>query len=214
MEYITHEKTIQILTDQAKIEGSLHLIPKSTKLVIFAHGSGSSRFSPRNLYIAKFLQKHNLSTLLFDLLTSQEESKDNVTMEYRFNIELLTQRLIRVTKWSIENLNNSIGYFGSSTGAAAAFKAAAILKDVKAIVSRGGRPDLAIDTIENVQAASLLIVGGNDPDVLTLNQKAYERLKCKKKLVIISGASHLFEEPNKLEDVANLSEKWFTKYLK
>ena len=194
-------------------------MPSATRgVVLFAHGSGSSRFSPRNQYVAKALNKAGLATLLIDLLTKEEEDIDTSTAEFRFDIDLLSQRLIGATKWLRENpttRNLAFGYFGASTGAAAALIAAAkIPEEIKAVVSRGGRPDLAVDYLQKVKAPTLLIVGGNDPTVLDLNKKALVRLSVLKKLEIVSGASHLFEEPGKLEEVAKLSADWFLAHLK
>lgn len=211
----SNEKNVQIILKEGKIEGSLHIVNSSKKLIIFAHGSGSSRFSPRNLFVAKILRENNFSTLLFDLLTTQEESKDNLTQEYRFDIPLLTKRLIEITRWSMAHFQGTLGYFGASTGSAAAFMAAASLKDeIKAIVSRGGRPDLALNVMGQISSPALLIVGGNDLEVIKLNQEALAKIKCTKKLEIIQGASHLFEEPNKLEEVSTLAVKWFKKYVR
>lgn len=220
MDYLPeeNEQSIEILVDHSKITGTL-IIPQNAKgIVIFAHGSGSSRHSPRNKFVAKILQENNLATLLFDLLTSKEEAIDNITAEYRFNIELLSQRLLLVTEWILKNeltKKLKIGFFGASTGASATLIAASFLKDkIKAIVSRGGRPDLAKEKLYKVISPTLLIVGGNDLTVIELNKMAYDMLKCEKILEIIPGASHLFEEPNKLEEVAKLASSWFKKHLK
>ena len=189
-------------------------IPENAKgLVIFSHGSGSSRFSPRNNFVANILNQQGLATLLLDLLTEREDEN----YETRFNIDLLTQRLIAATKWvqlQKETESLSLGYFGASTGAASAIGAAAFfMDDIKAIVSRGGRPDLALDKIPKVTASTLFIVGGKDSAVLELNIKAYAKMECEKKIETIPGASHLFEEPGKLEKVAELSASWFKKWL-
>lgn len=205
---------VKISTGQLILEGILDL-PKNPKgLVLFAHGSGSGRDSPRNQYVAKVLQDGQIGTLLFDLLTEEEDS----IYENRFNIELLTDRLIAATDWIKANpktKNLSLGYFGASTGAAAALNAATQLPDrIHAVVSRGGRPDLAQDSLLKVQAPTLLIVGENDPQVLLLNQDAYQKLKGPKKLEIIPGATHLFEEAGTLEKVARLATQWFKKYLR
>jgi pimeloyl-ACP methyl ester carboxylesterase len=182
-------------------------------LVIFAHGSGSSRLSPRNNYVAKILTEHHIATVLTDLLTASEDSK----RENRFNIALLTDRLIKVTELALEQSslqNLPVGYFGASTGAAAALQAAALVQSaVKAVVSRGGRPDLATQALQEVTAATLLIVGSLDPDVIELNKQAYTMLTCKKEMKIIEGASHLFEEPGKLHQVAQLAAEWFEQNL-
>jgi putative phosphoribosyl transferase len=182
-------------------------------LVIFAHGSGSSRLSPRNNYVAKILTEHHIATVLTDLLTASEDSK----RENRFNIALLTDRLIKVTELALEQSslqNLPVGYFGASTGAAAALQAAALVQNaVKAVVSRGGRPDLAKQALPEVTAATLLIVGSLDPDVIELNMQAFAMMKCKKEMKIVEGASHLFEEPGKLHQVAQLAAEWFEQNL-
>jgi len=182
-------------------------------LVIFAHGSGSSRLSPRNNYVSKILTEHHIATVLTDLLTAAEDRK----RENRFNIALLTDRLIKVTELALQQSSLQylpVGYFGASTGAAAALQAAALLQDaVKAVVSRGGRPDLAIQALPEVTAATLLIVGSLDPDVMELNRQAFAMMKCKKEMKVIEGASHLFEEPGKLHQVAQMSAEWFEQNL-
>lgn len=189
-------------------------IPENAKgLVIFSHGSGSSISSPRNNFVADVLSEANIASLLFDLLTEEEDS----VYENRFNIELLTKRLIDAVKWTKtqQNIKNlKIGLFGASTGSASALKAAArIGSAIKAVVSRGGRPDLAIDEIEAVKSPTLLIVGGEDLQVIELNKLALNKLKTAKKLEIVSGATHLFEEPGTLEKAAELAKDWFKKYL-
>jgi len=196
-----------------QLEGDLVLPAEAKSLVLFAHGSGSSRHSPRNRHVAEVLQQAGIGTLLFDLLTPQEDAlADN-----RFDIELLTRRLIAATQDLRERpqtSNLALGYFGASTGAAAALQAAAELgPQIRALVSRGGRPDLAMEVLDRVQAPTLLIVGGYDDAVITWNQEAYERLRCTKRLEIVPGATHLFEEPGKLETVAGLARDWFEKYL-
>jgi len=182
-------------------------------LVVFAHGSGSSRHSPRNQYVAGALREAGLGTLLFDLLTAEEEQAEAQTRHLRFNIPFLAERLVGVTRWALEHTGSrelSIGYFGSSTGAAAALVAAAELGDaISTVVSRGGRPDLAGDALEQVKAPTLLMVGGEDYDVIKLNEEAYSRLACEKALRIIPGASHLFEEPGTLENAAGIAAEWF-----
>ena len=201
------EKLVKISTDSVEIEGILNLPENAKSVVVFAHGSGSSRFSPRNNFVAGVLQKAGLGTLLFDLLTEEEDA----VYENRFNIDLLVDRLAAATKWLVKGHKNiKISYFGASTGAAAALQAAAEI-DVNAVVSRGGRPDLA-KNLQKVKAPTLLIVGGYDDVVIELNRKAYGQIKAKKKLVIVPGATHLFEEPGKLEDVARLAKEWFVKY--
>ena len=215
---IEQEHAVRIPVDRVTIEGILSIPPATRGVVLFAHGSGSSRFSPRNQYVAKALNKAGLATLLIDLLTKEEEEIDMQTGEFRFDIDLLSQRLIGATKWLRENpttRNLAFGYFGASTGAAAALIAAAKLPaEIKAVVSRGGRPDLALDYLPKVKAPTLLIVGGDDQTVLDLNRKAMARLSSLKKLEIVPGASHLFEEPGKLEEVAKLSAEWFLAHLK
>lgn len=186
------------------------MIPKhAVGLVIFAHGSGSSRKSPRNRMVAEELNQAGHATLLFDLLTEEEDAD----YEMRFNIELLTQRLVEVAKY-FEKEKLKLGFFGASTGAAAALKAAAELGiKVTAVVSRGGRPDLAGSSLQKVTAPTLLIVGGEDTQVIQLNQQAYDELNCDKKMAIIEGASHLFEEPGTLVQAAHLAVKWFSKFF-
>ncbi|MEB8344839.1 alpha/beta hydrolase [Flavobacteriaceae bacterium KMM 6898] len=205
--------TLEIPVKNVILEGTLILPEDALGLVIFSHGSGSSRLSPRNNYVAEVLQKNGLGTLLFDLLTKKEDD----IYETRFNIELLTQRLIEVTEWLQKHAptkNLKKGYFGASTGAASALRAAAFFGNaIGAVVSRGGRPDLAMEELTKVRAPTLLLVGGWDHMVIELNESAYEKLKCKRKLEIIPEASHLFEEPGKLKDVAIRSSKWFNKWL-
>lgn len=207
------EKLIHVEQEDISLEGMLKIPPSSKGIVLFAHGSGSSRFSPRNNFVADILNEAGLATLLIDLLSKQEDS----IYQTRFNIALLAQRLEMVVRWlekQQETKHLMIGLFGSSTGAAAAFEVAASLKEkIHAIVSRGGRPDLAMDILESVTAPSLFIVGGNDFGVIDLNQEAYNRLICAKKFEIIPSATHLFEEPGCLEDVAHLATDWFLKYL-
>jgi len=214
---IHHETAVKITIGNAIVEGNL-IVPLGAKgVVLFAHGSGSSRFSPRNQYVAKEFNKARIGTLLFDLLTKEEEEEDIVTTEYRFNIDLLSERLIEATQWiknDPQTKNLTFGYFGASTGAAAALIAAAKLpNDIAAVVSRGGRPDLAADYLSSVMAPTLLLVGGLDTVVIELNRQAMKQMSAEKKLVIIPGATHLFEEPGKLEEVAKLSTDWFLRYL-
>mgnify|MGYP001225571659 CR=1 FL=1 len=202
----------------AKLAGELVLPDEASGLVIFAHGSGSSRHSPRNQAVARRLQKANLGTLLFDLLTAEEEQAEAYTRHLRFNIPFLTDRLVAVTRWALDRATTrdiNVGYFGSSTGAAAALTAAAQLKDqIGAVVSRGGRPDLAADVLHQVVAPTLLIVGKEDAPVIPLNEDAYTRLlNCEKALRLIPGASHLFEEEGKLELVADIASEWFSNHL-
>ena len=207
------EKTIFINDGEKIIEGSL-TVPEGAKgIVVFAHGSGSSRYSIRNNYVATVIRKHNLATFLLDLLTPEEDAD----YSKRFDIDLLAHRLSIATKWLQKQQNTKnlkIGYFGASTGAAAAIQSAAEnISTIKAIVSRGGRPDLAMPYLYKISAPTLLIVGGNDEVVIELNSEAYNNLKCDKKLEIVKGATHLFEEPGTLEQVAILAEQWFDKYL-
>jgi dienelactone hydrolase len=208
---------VQIPAGREVLSGNL-TIPENTKaLVLFAHGSGSSRYSPRNQFVARILNHASLGTLLFDLLTPEEEALDTYTREHRFNIGLLAERLIHATKWARqqqETRDLHIGYFGSSTGGAAALVAAAELpQNVGAVVSRGGRPDLAGAALPIVKAPTLLIVGGNDDIVIELNEKARDQMRCEVKLEIIPGATHLFEEPGALEKVAKLASDWFAAHL-
>ena len=193
-------------------------VPKGVEsIVIFAHGSGSGRYRKRNQYVASVLNQANMATLLFDLLTPEEESIDEDTREYRFNIPLLAERLVLVKEWLLsepEYSHFAVGFFGASTGAAAALIAAAKSpKSIKAVVSRGGRPDLAEDYLARVKAPTLLIIGGEDDEVIKLNEYAYQQLKGEKLMQIIPGASHLFEEPGTLEQAAACAGKWFSKYL-
>ena len=207
------EQLVHIPVNSMRLEGSLALPRQSPGLVVFAHGSGSSRFSPRNNFVARILREAGIGTLLMDLLTEEEDE----VYQTRFNIDLLTERLLLATNWlqkqpSTKNL--VIGYFGASTGAAAALKAAAVKgSKIRAVVSRGGRPDLAEEALSHVQSPTLLIVGGNDDIVIKLNREAYSRLTGKKQLVIVPGATHLFEEPGTLEEVARLAKDWFKQYL-
>jgi putative phosphoribosyl transferase len=214
-----HEVRNVVITIDVRniIEGSL-TIPKEPKgIVIFAHGSGSSRYSPRNKYVARVLNESGIATLLVDLLTSEEEKIDNITREHRFDIKLLSRRLIAATDWLLRSTELSklkVGYFGASTGAAAALVAAVERANlVYAVVSRGGRPDLATsDILVRIEAPTLLIVGENDKEVIDLNEKALKQLtkiEKKKKLVTIPRATHLFEEPGALEEVAKHASGWF-----
>jgi len=205
---------VGIRVGEALLHGDLEVSSETDGIVIFAHGSGSSRLSPRNRSVATFLRQRGLGTLLFDLLTSEEECSDAVTREYRFDIAFLAQRLIAVTDWLAEQAPaHALGYFGASTGAAAALVAAAEQPRIRAVVSRGGRPDLAAGALEHVTAATLLIVGGNDPEVLVLNKSAFVRLACEKELAVVPGATHLFTEPGALEAVAEHAAAWFSRHL-
>lgn len=205
--------SVIIPVNHIQLEGDLNIPENPKGVVIFSHGSGSSRFSPRNRMVAKWLHEQGFATLLFDLLTEAEDQ----TYKNRFDIELLTERLIAATKCAQkrkETKGLNIGYFGASTGAASALFAAAELGDtIKAVVSRGGRPDLAIGALGEVKAATLLIVGGLDAGVIELNQQAFEKLAGEKELQIVPGATHLFEEPGKLEKVAKLAGEWFSSHL-
>jgi dienelactone hydrolase len=207
----------QIQAGRAVLPGNLHLPEGAGALVLFAHGSGSSRHSPRNQFVARTVNDAGLGTLLFDLLTQEEEAIDMRTRELRFNIHLLAERLVHATKWAKQQPQTCdlrIGYFGSSTGGAAALVAAVdVPQDVGAVVSRGGRPDLAGEALPKVQAPTLLIVGGNDDIVIELNEQARDRMRCEVKLEIIPGATHLFEEPGALEKVAQLASDWFVKHI-
>lgn len=208
---------IAIPINNESIRGDLKLVDNSNALIIFAHGSGSSRFSKRNQYVAHLFNQAQFSTFLFDLLTEQEDEIDQMTIQFRFDIPLLASRLIIVSEW-LETMNEtkhlSVGYFGASTGAAAALIAAAkIPKKVSAIVSRGGRPDLAIDYLNEVQAPTLLIVGELDYEVIALNELAYKHLHCTKKIYIVPGATHLFEESGTLDQAANVAINWFAEFL-
>lgn len=212
-----HAKEISIpLPGKKTLQGILSIPKNAVKIVVFAHGSGSGRHSPRNQLVARFLAEEHLATLLLDLLTPQEEAIDLETRELRFNIPLLADRLSAVTTWLLQNKETehlSIGYFGSSTGAAAALIAAAENQGkVAAVVSRGGRPDLAAPKLPEVKSPTLLIVGGNDYGVIELNQEALNLLQCEKRMEIVPNATHLFEEPGTLEEVAHLASWWFKQH--
>lgn len=199
------------------LQGNLTLPASAGGIVLFAHGSGSSRSSPRNQQVASVLNEANIATLLMDLLTGDEKVQDALTAHWRFNIPLLAERMMGATDWVHANLqtrNLVIGYFGASTGAAAALVAAADRgKVVRAVVSRGGRPDLAGPSLAGVRAPTLLIVGGNDQPVINMNREALTQLTTTKRLDVIPGATHLFEEPGALEQVAVLARDWFQQYL-
>lgn len=209
---------VSIELKDAVLGGELSVPPNALGLVLFAHGSGSSRHSPRNQYVAGVLRARQVGTLLFDLLTAEEEQAEAFTRHLRFNIVLLANRLTEVTRWTLARtspLELNLGYFGSSTGAAAALTAAAGLgAGVRAVVSRGGRPDLASDALPEVTASTLLIVGGDDTSVIPLNEMALGRLRCEKGLRIVAGATHLFEEPGTLEIMADLAADWFVNHLR
>ena len=208
-----HLEEVQIQAGPAALSGNLSIPENATALVLFVHGSGSSRHSPRNQFVARTLNNAGLATLLFDLLTPEEEAIDARTAELRFNIKLLAKRLVHATNWAKQQQQTRdlrIGYFGSSTGGGAALVAAAERpQDIGAVVSRGGRPDLAGEALPKVQVPTLLIVGGDDDIVIELNEQARDRMRCEVKLEIIPGATHLFEEPGALERVAQLASDWF-----
>jgi len=207
------ERLIQVQSGEVQLEGMLGIPEGAKGVVLFAHGSGSGRFSPRNQYVARVLREGGIGTLLIDLL-EEWESDDRRKV---FDIDLLAERLLSATEWlqhDDQTTDLAIGYFGASTGAAAALQAAAKEDDrIKAIVSRGGRPDLAIEYLPRVKSPTLLIVGGNDWPVISMNQQAYDALPGIKEMVIIPGATHLFEEPGALEEVARLARDWFAEYL-
>jgi dienelactone hydrolase len=208
---------VHIQAGRAVLSGNLTIPQKAVALVLFSHGSGSSRHSPRNQFVARTLNDAGLATLLFDLLTQEEEAIDMHTREYRFNVGLLAERLVDATRWAKQQKQTRdlpVGYFGSSTGGGAALAAAGeIPQDVDAVVSRGGRPDLAGEALLKVQGPTLLIVGGNDDIVIELNEMARDQMRCEVKLEIVPGATHLFEEPGALEKVAKLASDWFNAHL-
>ncbi len=207
---------VAVAVGAATLRGLVRIPPQACGLVIFAHGSGSGRLSPRNNYVAERLGSAGLATLLVDLLTAEEEQIDSLTAELRFDIPLLTERLNGVTAWARRHppfQGLAIGYFGASTGAAAALAAAARVPGIGAVVSRGGRPDLAGADLARVRAATLLIVGGDDPTVLDLNRAALVQLGCEARLEVIPRATHLFEEPGALEQVAALASDWLASHL-
>jgi dienelactone hydrolase len=214
---LTKANEIQVNAGSVSLNGELKVPEKATGIVLFAHGSGSSRHSPRNQYVARVIHDAGVGTLLFDLLTREEEVIDNYTREFRFDINLLARRLVAATKWLAgEKATSHLrpGYFGSSTGGGAALVAAAELgEEIAAVVSRGGRPDLAGKALGRVTAPTLLIVGGLDEPVIRMNQHAYDQLNCEKELKIIPGATHLFAEAGKLEAVASLAATWFLQHL-
>lgn len=207
------EQPMKVELAAVTLDGVLAIPERAKGVVLFAHGSGSSRLSPRNAYVATVLQQAGLGTLLFDLLTREEESD----YKRRFDINLLAQRLVQATHWLAarpEVQGKGLGYFGASTGAAAALQGAARLGEtIKAVVSRGGRPDLAMPFLKMVLAPTLLIVGGLDSDVLELNRQAFTSLAAAKELAVVPGATHLFEEPGTLDQVADLAQKWFSRHL-
>lgn len=211
------DREITLPLGDVTLTGALAVPAGANAIVLFAHGSGSSRFSPRNRAVAEVLGHAGLATLLFDLLTREEETSEAHTGHLRFNIPFLAERLAQTTRWlhaqpALETM--AVGYFGASTGAGAALVAASRLPQlVRAVVSRGGRPDLAAEALAQVHAPTLLIVGGNDPQVLALNQQALGMLPGERRLEVVSGATHLFEEPGALDQVADLAREWFTRYL-
>jgi dienelactone hydrolase len=212
------ERLVHVEAGPVTLEGNLGLPETALGVVVFAHGSGSSRHSPRNRYVAEALQAGGLGTLLLDLLTPEEEAVDVRTGHLRFDIGLLAERLVGATEWLARQGDTRelrVGYFGASTGGGAALVAAAARPDaVGAVVSRGGRPDLAGSALARVRAPTLLIVGGDDVPVIAMNQAALGELACEKRLTIVPGATHLFEEPGALEQVARLAREWFQRYLR
>lgn len=216
--WITGERQVLVPSGPLELEGVLSLPPRTEGLVLFAHGSGSSRHSPRNQFVARYLQKGRLGTLLFDLLTPHEERIDEITREYRFNLDLLARRLMAAVRWAAQEPSTRflpLGLFGASTGAAAALMVAAEPGiRIDAVVSRGGRPDLAEDALSHVQAPTLLIVGELDREVIELNRSALEQMtRCQRDLRIVKGATHLFEEPGALRIVAAHASEWFRLHL-
>lgn len=211
------ERLVRVAAGPMMLEGNLNLPEGARGIVLFAHGSGSSRHSPRNRYVAQLLNQASFATLLVDLLTAEEEAIDLRTAQLRFDIGFLAERLAGVTDWLVRHPDPQplqIGYFGASTGAAAALVAAAERPAaIGAVVSRGGRPDLAGPYLPRVRAPTLLIVGGNDFQVIELNRAAFAQLRCEKELAIVPGATHLFEEPGALDQVAQLAREWFQQYL-
>lgn len=210
------DRSILIEANAVVLPGLVDIPDDARGLVLFAHGSGSSRFSPRNNYVAQALREAHVGTLLFDLLTAEEERLDEETRDLRFDILLLTRRLVAATHWAQarpELSHLALGYFGASTGAAAALCAAACTPAIRAVVSRGGRPDLAGSALAEVRAPTLLIVGGWDQEVLALNRHALAQLACEARLEIVPGATHLFEEPGTLEQAASLAARWFVRHL-
>jgi putative phosphoribosyl transferase len=211
------EREVQVPVGAVELEGNLRIPDDAQGIVLFAHGSGSDRHSPRNRYVAEALHEANLATLLIDLLTPEEEEEDLRTRHLRFDIRLLADRLAGATDWLLETpdtQNLRVGYFGASTGAGAALVAAAERTEaVGAVVSRGGRPDLAGEALPCVTAPTLLIVGGEDEPVIGMNREALVRIRSEKELAVVPGATHLFEEPGKLEEVARLAANWFVQHL-
>jgi len=213
----TNTRDVEVTAGDVKLIGNLDIPADAVGVVLFAHGSGSSRHSPRNIFVAEHLQRGRIATLLIDLLTRAEEAVDIQTAELRFDIPFLARRVSRATDWLTQQpeiRDLPIGYFGASTGAAAALVAAAARpRQVAAVVSRGGRPDLAGDALPQVVAPTLLIVGDLDTEVIRLNEEAMEQMRCERKLVLVPGATHLFEEPGTLEEVARLAREWFANHF-
>jgi pimeloyl-ACP methyl ester carboxylesterase len=211
------ERAVRVPAGAVMLDGDLRVPERARGIVLFAHGSGSSRLSPRNRYVARLLNEAKLATVLLDLLTPDEEAVDLRTAHLRFDVGLLAERLVAATDWLMERSETRhlpVGYFGASTGAGAALVAAADRPDVvRAVVSRGGRPDMAGPALARVQAPTLLIIGEADFLVLRLNQEAFAKLTCEKRLVVVPGATHLFEEPGALDQVAQLARDWFERYL-
>ena len=212
---IARAREVQIQSGAAMLEGELNIPAGAQGVVLFAHGSGSSRHSPRNQFVARTIRRAGVGTLLFDLLTGEEEAIDLRTRHLRFDIGLLAERLVDATHWLKADMSHlNVGYFGSSTGGGAALVAAAVLGEtIGAVVSRGGRPDLAGAALPQVKSPTLLIVGGLDYAVIEMNQEAYEQMTCEKELKIVRAATHLFEEPGTLEEVARLAADWFQRHL-
>ena len=210
-------RSVKVQVDAIQLDGIFSIPPDPKGVVLFAHGSGSTHNSKRNQMVASFLQEESIATLLFDLLTPEEEKEDSLTRELRFNIPLLSHRLLEATRWvatqeEVANLN--MGFFGASTGAAAALIAASELgQRVKAVVSRGGRPDLAGQSLQRIQTPVLLIVGSEDHGVIEINERTFDLLECKKKIEFVKGATHLFEEPGALEEVGRMAATWFNNFL-
>ncbi|HEY0257338.1 MAG TPA: alpha/beta family hydrolase [Candidatus Methylacidiphilales bacterium] len=210
-----HHEAVRIPCERGVLEGDLEIPAKAHSLVLFAHGSGSSQYSHRNQLVARILREAGMGTLLFNLLTAQEQREDEITSQIRYDIEPLADRLVEVTDWARRHRpHHAIGYFGSSTGAAVALLAAAEMgTPIAAVVSRGGRPDLAGDNLPRVLAPTLLIVGERDTEILRLNERAFAELHSPKSFSIVPGATHLFAEPGTLEKVATLTADWFRRYL-
>jgi putative phosphoribosyl transferase len=218
MRSVMPQEEVTIPASTVELGGELSVPRDATGLVLFAHGSGSSRHSPRNQFVARTLRNAGIGTLLFDLLTQEEENAEAETRHLRFNIGILADRLIAATRWAQKQpapRGLKLGYFGSSTGAGAALVAAANLgEEIGAVVSRGGRPDLAGQALQNVTAPTLLMVGSEDRAVIRLNEQAYQQLRCEREIKLVAGASHLFEEPGTLEQAAALAAEWLIKHLK